>query len=159
PDAAVLAAAMGHDKKELAETLTATDAGAAALVTFVAKHALEDRDLSLNVMGRKFVLPLWNPMEGFGAEGASPATWHAFKPPFRIVEAWQLVESIRITKPVAECFIAIFDDGFYLDPFGVPLVDDWGHEMFWVNRMPGQIGDPGSDSSYRWHGNSVASVA
>lgn len=161
PDASALLAATKRGT-ESAQTLTATSHDAFALAAFVAKHARSERDICLNHVGLPSDLPLLNPMDAIGAEGSNPARWHDFAAPMRVVEAWQLVEAYRLAKPVRQAVVAIFDNGFYLDPFGAPLGDDWGPSVYWVNRMAGGIGDragPPSDPGTAWHGNSCASIA
>jgi subtilisin family serine protease len=148
------------------DEIVASSEGAAALLSLVARHSLQGRDISLNMVATPTSLPLRNPMEGTtGKEGPDPTTWHGFAAPMRIIEAWQLVESARAVGSVEPMvWVAVFDAGYWLDATGAPLGVDFGPAVVAINKAPGAIGAPSTTpNSSRgpspWHGHSAASVA
>jgi hypothetical protein len=111
-------------------------------------------------------MPLSTASEGGTAPGNNPFTWPAFSGSSRVVDAWQLIDSIRQVRGEEVVWVAILDDGFWLDGSGVPLVSpfqaasDFGAGvMQWNLRSEGSPAGGPSSTSSAWHGNSVASVA
>lgn len=154
--------------------VTVTSEGAARVASLVAGLVAEGRGIGLNAVGSSVVMPLASAQEGPGqAGGSNPFAWPAFSGRSRIVQAWQLVESVRAVSSVAPVvWIAILDGGFWLNAAGVPMVatgqsaSDFGGGVPQINLLdetganasginPNKCGN----SSCDWHGNAVASAA
>ena len=101
-----------------------TSEGAACVASLVARLVAEGRQIGLNALGSSEAMPLASAQEGLGQSGGSdPFAWPVFSGRSRIVQAWQLVESVRAVSSVAPVvWIAILDGGFWLDAAGIPLV-------------------------------------
>jgi len=169
--AALSAAVQRHEPAR--GTLTITSEGAARVAALVARFASEGRQIGLNGLGQSEIMPLSSATEGPGqAGGNDPFAWGVFGQS-RIVEAWQLVESVRAirsVKPVV--WIAILDGGFWLDAAGKPLVakdqpaSDFGGGVLQINLLDetganasGTNPNKCNDNPCPWHGNAVASAA
>lgn len=156
-------------------TVTVTSEGAARVASLVARFVAEGRQIGLNALGSSVAMPLASAQEAPGQQGGSdPFAWQAFSGRSRIVQAWQLVESVRAVSSVAPVvWIAILDGGFWLDAAGVPMVppgqpaSDFGGGVPQINLLD-ETGANASgknpnkctgDSDCPWHGNAVASAA
>ena len=64
-------------------------------------------------------MPLTTATEGAKAD---PFLWNAFAGRSRMVQAWQLVDSIRQVRGDRFTTVGILDSGFWLDSRGVPIV-------------------------------------
>ena len=149
--------------------------GAARVASLVARLGAEGRPIGLNALGSSEVMPLSSAGEGplLVTGGANPFAWPAFAGRSRIVQAWQLVESVRAVSSFAPVvWIAILDGGFWLDAAGVPLVaagqpvSDFGAGVPQVNLLDetganasGVNPNKCKDATCDWHGNAVASAA
>jgi hypothetical protein len=93
--------------------VTVTSDAAARVAAVVAGFAAEGRSIGLNVLATPFALPLATAAEGGSqAGGSSPFAWPSFSGKSRIVQAWQVVESVRAVRSVPVVWIAILDGGF-----------------------------------------------
>ena len=151
-------------------TVTVTSEGAARVASLVARLVADGRQIGLNALGDSAVMPLASAQEG---AGDNPFAWPAFSGRSRIVQAWQLVESVRAVASVEPVvWIAILDGGFWLDAAGVPLVagsqaaSDFGGGVPQINLLD-ETGANASGTNPNkcgstpcpWHGNAVASAA
>ena len=136
-------------------------AGVAALI---APHRLDGRRVGLNLVGQPFSMPLSAPLEGSGlVYGQDPTQWQAFAGRTRMVQAWQLVDSVRQLRGTSPVWIAVCDSGFWLDGAGAPVVaggqpaSDFGAGVLQWNLVNEGQPVPGGTTSF--HGNQVASAA
>lgn len=158
PDEALAAIAVrgGVDAGEI----VASSVNGGALAGFAARHALQGRGIDLNFIGKPQVLALRAPMEV-----SDPSAWLHFKPPMKIIEAWQLLESRRAVGSVDPLvWVAVIDQGFWLQPSGMPVNADFGPNVVAINLMEGPIGTRsqvrvGEKEHSPWHGNIVAGIA
>ncbi len=154
--------------------VTVTAEGAARVAALTARLAAEGRPVGLNAVGRTESMPLISAGEAADlSSGANPFDWPSFAGRSRIVQAWQLVESVRAVgslKPVV--WVAILDGGFWLDARGAPIIppgqseSDFGAAAPQVNLMDEALKAGGAnpnkcsgDATCNWHGNGVASAA
>ena len=150
-----------------------TSDAAAHVATLVARLAAEGRPIGLNVVGDgDQTMPLSSAAEAPAqAGGANPFTWAAYSGRTRIVEAWQLIESVRAVRSLGTVFVAILDGGFWLDAAGAPLIaagqaaSDFGLGVMQIN-LQDESQFAGGPNPFRcggaacpWHGNAVASIA
>ena len=120
-----------------------------------------DHDVSLNYVGEPAALKLKSVIEDPGHPLKPDATqWPWIGAPTRIVEAWQLFESYRSNRAVQQdVWIAIFDNGFWLDQTGVPFAADLANcspvaNLIDNSKPLGGMGDPKAP----WHGSWVEAV-
>lgn len=167
----------GHNARG---AITVTSEGAARVASLVARLVAEGRQIGLNALGSSEVMPLASAQEGPGPGapnawpgGGNPFAWPAFSGRSGIVQAWQLVESVRAVSSVAPVvWVAILDGGFWLDAAGVPLVaagqpaSDFGAAVPQINLLDETGANAGGTnpnkckgSTCDWHGNAVASAA
>jgi len=140
---------------------------ACAVAAVAARHAMEGRPIGLNLFGRTLAMPLSSATDGaMPGVGSNPFTWPAFAGRSRMVEAWQLVDSIRQVRGNRFTSLAILDNGFWLDNRGVPVIppgqpfSDFANSFAQLNlqdesRPAGGMNPDGSP----WHGNATASTA
>lgn len=151
-----------------ADTVEFSSPQATGLPTFIAPLLAEGRGIWLNPVGVDDTLPLRAPTEGAGLEFLDhPLSWPAFTGPSRIVEAWQLVETMRIegsVNPVV--FICVCDSGFWFDAIstaaGSPedhMLADLGTGLVRWNAVTDTGGVPTGPGRKQWHGTLVASAA
>ena len=140
----------------------------AAVAAVVARHALEGRSIGLNQFGRPLAMPLSAAQEGsVPGAGSNPFSWQAFAGKTRMVEAWQLVDSIRQVRGNRFTTVAILDSGFWLDSQGVPVIppgqaaSDFAGGIVQFNLQNEAVPAGGANpaNANRWHGNAVASAA
>lgn len=161
-----------HDAK--GGQVTVSSEGAARVAALVGRLVAEGREIGLNTLGNSTVMPLASAQEDPGqAGGSNPFAWQAFSGRSRIVQAWQLIESVRAVGSVEPVvWIAILDGGFWLDSAGVPLIaagqtaSDFGGGVLQINLLDekganasGTNPNKCRNSSCPWHGNAVASAA
>ena len=161
-DLAVLGEALDH-AGERGEHLFSSELGS-RVAAAIAPHQAEGRRVGLNLVGRPFQMPLSNPVEGANlAYGADPTAWTAFAGSTRMVQAWQLVDSVRQLRGGPPVWIAVCDSGFWLDGSGAPVVapgqpaSDFGAGVLQWNLVNEGQPVPGGTTSF--HGNQVASAA
>lgn len=87
------------------------------------------RQVGLNIFGEGETLPLATITEGqlnsgIIPGGNNPLAWATHDRPFRIADAWQLLESYRLRRPLGKVFVGIMDGGFWVDGNGNPLGPD-----------------------------------
>jgi hypothetical protein len=140
----------------------ASSEAALALAALAIRLQAQGRDVSLNYLGEPGTLPLANlDVTPAPPEGADPAAWPWFAGNTNMVAAWQLFDSYRQNGSVQNLvWIAIFDNGFDLDAFGVPNAADLANTSALVNLIDnsqpiGGLGWPIAPT----HGNDVASCA
>ena len=138
----------------------------AAVAAVAERYALEGHSIGLNLFGKTTAMPLATAQEGpINGAGNDPFTWPAFAGRTRIVDAWQLVESIRKVRGNRFTTIGILDTGFWLDNNGMPSVPDGQASDFGGGAMQlnleneGQPAGGRSPKGFEWHGNAVASAA
>ena len=137
----------------------------------VAQHASERQSIGLNVIADNFAMPLSTATEGAGA-GSNPFLLPEYSGRTRMVEAWQLIDSVRLMSGSQFITIGILDGGFWVDGAGVPFVaagqsaSDFGTGVMQLNLMAeGQpVGGTNPNrctggTACPWHGNGVASAA
>lgn len=153
--------------------VTITSETGATVAAIVARHALDGRPIGLNLFGEKLAMPLSTITEGplpptdagKPAVGSNPAAWQAFAGKTRIIDAWQLVDSIRQVRGNRFTTVCILDQGFWLDNKGIPMVSpsqaasDFGGSFIQLNLENEGASAGGSDGDGDWHGNGVASTA
>lgn len=163
-------AAQRRRRSDSPATVTSERAAGAAAV--VIRHALDGRRIGLNVIGESFVMPLTSAQEGPSlVYPSNPYQWPAFAGSTRMVDAWQLVDSIRSIVGDRFVTLGVLDGGFWLDNSGAPFVapgqpaSDFGAGVMQLNlQNEGQpAGGPNpancGASACPWHGNAVASAA
>jgi hypothetical protein len=139
------------------------------MAALVAPLRAEGRRVSLNQVGDDDrILPLRAPVEGAGhVFTADPLAWGAMGGRFRIADAWQLIETLRMTRSVGgPVFICICDSGFWFDaPTGVAgspgaqTIADLGLGGPRWNAVDDVAGVPSGPGRTNWHGTSAASAA
>ena len=149
-----------------------TSALGAGVAAVVVRHRLAGSGIGLNHVGEPFAMPLDAPTEGAGlVYGSNPFAWPAFAGRTRMVQAWQLVDSIRRITGDRFVTLGVLDGGFWLDGKGVPLTaagqpaSDLGSGVMQLNMQaegtpaggpnPAQCGG----NTCMWHGNAVVSAA
>lgn len=147
--------------------LVATSELGAAVAALTTQFALEGRPIGLNLLGEPLSMPLATATEGpVPGAGSNPFAWPAFAGRTRMVEAWQLMDSIRQLRSDPFVVLAVLDQGFWLNAQGTPLVasgqgaSDLGAGVMQINLM--NEGTPAggmSPNGSPWHGNAVASAA
>ncbi len=152
--------------------ITITSEVGATVAAIVARHAMDGRPIGLNLFGEKLAMPLTTIAEGplpsvdnvQPPVGPNPFTWQAFSGKTRIIEAWQLVDSIRQVRGDRFTTVCILDQGFWLDNKGIPMVSpaqaasDFG-SFIQLNLENEGTSAGGPDGDGNWHGNAVASTA
>jgi hypothetical protein len=156
------------------ETISVSDVRSASIASFVGRNSAQGRSIILNAVGEPSTLPLLAPLEGAATVGGpDPSAWACFQSPTRVVEAWQLLESARVAKSLQSVvWIAILDNGFWVDGNGAPLpgagetVSDFGSGVAGLNIISPGMNVGGANPTLNsagvaspWHGNSNASVA
>ena len=143
----------------------------ADIAALVARLTGQGRRLGLNFLAEPDALPLKNATETFDPTGPgetnSPFTWPAFNGLSRIVHAWQVTESVRAIRSIEPVvWVAILDDGFWVDNAGVPHVEpnqtesDFGAGVLQINLYnEGKPAGGPSKGRSPWHGNAMASAA
>ncbi len=147
--------------------MVTSELGAAVVAAVAVHHALEGRSIGLNLFGETLAMPLSTAQEGpIPVVGNNPFNWQAFTGRTRMVDAWQLVDSIRQVRGNRFTMIGILDNGFWLDNRGVPMVtptqavSDFGGGFMQLNlQNETQPAGGMNPDGYAWHGNSVASAA
>ena len=161
----------GRDGQTSQDEITVTSEIGAAVAAVAAHYASEGRTIGLNLFGQALAMPLSTIREGpVPIAGSAPATWRdattwqAFAGKTRIVDAWQLVDSIRQVRGDRFTTVGILDNGFWLDSRGVPVspplqvASDFGRGFVQVN-LQNEARPAGGIGSGAWHGNAVASAA
>ena len=158
---------LGSEMRTEDEQLYVSSEFGASVAAVVARHALDGRSIGLNQFGVTTAMPLSTATEGpVPGAGANPFAWPASGGRTRMVEAWQLVDSVREARGDRLITIGVLDRGFWLDNRGVPIVppaqaaSDFGARFIQLNlqdesRPAGGINPSGS----AWHGNATASAA
>ena len=148
-------------------TVTVSSDLAASIAALVTRHSLEGHSIGLNLFGRPFSMPLASATDSaIPVVGSNTFAWPAFAGSTRMVDAWQLVDSVRDISGARLITIGVLDSGFWLDGRGVPNVpagqsaSDFGPQFLQLNlqdesKPAGGAGSSGSP----WHGNAVASTA
>ncbi len=147
-----------------AQRVIASSEMAVALAGIVDRHGDGRGSIGLNFVGQPLAMPLATAKEGQLV--SDPYTWLCFNGRIRVVQAWQLIDSIRAVRGDAPVWLAVMDEGFWLDANGVPNVSpfesesDFGPGVLQVNLINEHEGVGGPTGyAYRWHGNAVASIA
>lgn len=145
--------------------ITITSEVGATVVALVAQYVMDGRPIGLNLFGENLAMPLATIAEGpVPAVGSDPSAWQAFSGRTRMIEAWQLVDSIRQVRGNRFTTVCILDQGFWLDNKGVPMVSpaqagsDFPNFMM-LNLENEGTSAGGTDGDGDWHGNAVASTA
>jgi hypothetical protein len=139
----------------------------ASVAALAVRHGLEGRSIGLDLLGKPFAMPLSTATESaIPRVGSNPFSWAAFSGSTRIVDAWQLTDSVRKIRGNRLVTIGILDAGFWLDGRGVPNIpagqaaSDFGAQFIQLNLQdeskPAGGGNPNGST---WHGNAVASTA
>lgn len=145
--------------------IVATSELGAAVAAVVTQLALDGRPIGLNLLGEPLSMPLETATEGnVPGVGADPFAWAAFAGRSRMVEAWQLMDSIRQLRSDPFVVLAVLDRGFWLDASGAPNVapgqpaSDLGAGVMQINlNNEGTPAGGMAPSGMAWHGNAVAS--
>ena len=159
----VLAGAAAPYASSPREIVVTSEFGA-AVAAVVARHVSEGRSIGLNLFGETLAMPLTTAREGAAAD---PFLWNAFAGRSRMVQAWQLVDSIRQVRGDRFTTVGILDSGFWLDSRGVPIVpagqttSDFSRGFIQVNLQNESqaAGGRSTNGGNPWHGNGVASAA
>ena len=133
--------------------------GVAALV---ARESMVASTIGLNVVGETTTLPLLDAIENFRNDPSQsdPFDWPEYNGWSRVVDAWQLVESVRTARSVGLVLIAVLDSGFWLGPGGTDFSGVAGVNLKSEGAGYGAASAIQPDAAYkRWHGGWVASVA
>ncbi len=137
----------------------------AAVAALTARFAFEGRPVGLNLFGEPLAMPLSTATESANpVAGANPFAYAAFAGRTRMVEAWQLMDSIQRMRSNPFVVLAVLDNGFWLDANGTPNVaagqtaSDLGAGVMQLNLMAEGTPAGGISPSNGWHGNSVASA-
>jgi hypothetical protein len=140
-----------------------SDPRSAALAAFAAPMLAEGRGIWLNEVGVDHTLPLRNPVE---QGGNTPLSWGVFTGRFRITDAWQLIETLRIARSTSTpSFVAIVDSGFWYDAPTTPgspgeqTIADLGVGAPRWNVVNDNGNVPTGPGRKSWHGTKVASAA
>ena len=141
----------------------------AAVAALAVRYAQEGRSIGLNLFGKSLAMPLSTVQEGpVPGAGNNPFNWQAFAGRTRILDAWQLIDSVRQVRGNRLITIGVLDSGFWLDNNGMPFVpegqpvSDFPTFMQFNLENEGQPAggmNPDPDPRKWWHGNSVASAA
>jgi hypothetical protein len=165
-DREALLARLLPEQAEPAEQTVITSELAASLAALTVQHTLDGREIGLNVLGRPFAMPLSTAQEGpVPGAGSNPFAYQAFAGRTRMVEAWQLVDSVRRLRGDRLITVAVLDEGFWLDGNGVPQVSpaqassDFPSFIQLNLRNESIPAGGAAPSGFAWHGNCVASVA
>ena len=152
-----------------AERLRFSDPGAHALAALIAPARAEGRGVWLNELGVDHkTLPLHLPKEGAapGIYTNDPLTWPSMTGAFRIADAWQLIETLRLSRSASgTIFIAVVDSGFWFDAPNTPgsggaqTLADLGTGLIRWNTVDDVAGVPTGPGRTNWHGTMVASSA
>lgn len=149
---------------EVPDVVTFSSELGAQVTALVDSLRAEGRRAGLNVVGEPFAMPLQSPSEGAGlVYGSDPTQWPAFGGRSRVADAWQLVESVRQVRGGTAVWVAISDQGFWVDGSGTPLLgtgqtaSDFGPGVLQWNLEA--EGSPLPSSMTSFHGNQVASAA
>lgn len=152
-----------------ADRVRFADPAAAALVSLIAPMRAEGRGVWLNEVGVDHrTLPLRTPAEGTGLIfNADPLTWPSMTGRSRIADAWQLIETLRLTRSASggPVFVAVVDSGFWWDAptgAGTPgahTMADLGTGAPMWNAVDDVQGVPTGPGRSNWHGTKVASAA
>lgn len=149
------------------EDIIVTSEMGAAVAAIAVRYALAGRSIGLNTFGQTLNMPLSTSQEGpVPGVGNNPFTWQAFTGRTRMIEAWQLIDSIRQVRGNRFITLGILDSGFWVDNSGVPFVapgqpvSDFGGAFMQLNLQNegtpvGGMNQGGS----AWHGNAVSSAA
>ena len=140
---------------------------AASVAALVAHHSLEGRAIGLDIFGQPFAMPLSSATESVvPGVGSNSFSWAAFAGSTRMVDAWQLVDSVREMSGNRLITVGILDAGFWLDGNGVPNVpvgqaaSDFGQQFIQLNLQDETKASGGANpNGSPWHGNAVASAA
>jgi len=147
---------------------------AALLAGLVADLQVEGRPVGLDMVGRSTALPLAAAVEGALPGGGTfdPFSYLPFAAPYRVTDAWQLVEAFRHFRSVKPLVtVGVLDDGFWLDGRAPAFPahragSDFGPAVLQLNlndeREPAGGAGTGKTvdgQTVPWHGNSAASVA
>ncbi|MFI5735461.1 S8 family peptidase [Kribbella sp. NPDC051587] len=150
---------------DTADEVFASSEMGAAVAALTARFALDGRPIGLNLFGEPLAMPLSTATESaIPGAGANPFAYAAFSGRTRMVEAWQLMDSIRRMRSNPFVVLAVLDNGFWLDANGVPIVapgqsgSDLGVGVMQLNLMAEGTPAGGMSPSNGWHGNSVASA-
>ncbi|MBA3780984.1 MAG: S8/S53 family peptidase [Nocardioides sp.] len=154
-----------RDGREVDGQVVATSEIGAAVAAVVTLFALDERPIGLNLLGEPLSMPLETATEGnVPGVGANPFAWTAFAGRSRMVEAWQLMDSIRQLRTDPFVVLAVLDRGFWLDAAGAPNVapgqpaSDLGAGVMQINlNNEGTPAGGMAPSGMAWHGNAVAS--
>lgn len=154
-----------RDGRDVDGRVVATSELGAAVAAMATQFALDGRPIGLNLLGEPLSMPLASATEGnVPGVGANPFAWTAFAGRSRMVEAWQLMDSIRQLRSDPFVVLAVLDRGFWLDASGAPIVapgqpaSDLGAGVMQINLT--NEGTPAggmAPSGMAWHGNAVAS--
>lgn len=146
------------------EVFASSEMGA-AVAAMTARFALDGRPIGLNLFGEPLAMPLSTATESaIPGAGANPFAYAAFAGRTRMVEAWQLMDSIQRMRSNPFVVLAVLDNGFWLDANGAPNVaagqtgSDLGAGVMQLNLMAEGTPAGGMSPSNGWHGNSVASA-
>jgi Subtilase family len=161
----VLETALAQEGRDSGD-VTVSSEFAAHVAALVAR--LANSSIGLNMVANTCQMPLSTANEDLLGD---PFQWQAFAGRTRMVEAWQLVDSIRQLTGNRFITIGVLDGGFWLDASGTPLVaagqsaSDFGTGVMQLNlQNEGQPAGGHNPSTCggqpcRWHGNGVASAA
>ncbi|MET7280736.1 S8/S53 family peptidase [Kribbella sp. NPDC005582] len=146
------------------EVFVSSEMGA-AVAAMTARFAFDGRPIGLNLYGEPFAMPLSTATESaIPGAGANPFAYAAFAGRTRMVEAWQLMDSVQRMRSNPFVVLAVLDNGFWLDGNGAPIVaggqtaSDLGAGVMQLNLMAEGTPAGGMSPSNGWHGNSVASA-
>jgi hypothetical protein len=112
----VLETALAGDGRDYGD-VTVSSKFAAHVAALVGR--LASPSIGLNMVGSTCQMPFSTVDDNLLG---NPFQWQAFAGRTRMVEAWQLVDSIRQLNGNRFITIGILDGGFWLDPSGTPLV-------------------------------------
>lgn len=152
-----------------ADRIRYSDPAGHALTALIAPMRAEGRGVWLNEVGVDHrTLPLRRPTEGAGLVfGSDPLTWPSMTGRSRIADAWQLIETLKLTRfagggPV---LIAVVDSGFWFDApttpgsGGAQTISDLGTGTLRWNTVDDTAGIPTGPGRSSYHGTMVASAA
>lgn len=107
-----------RDGRDVDGRVVATSELGAAVAAMATQLALDGRPIGLNLLGEPLSMPLASATEGIvPGVGANPFTWTAFAGRSRMVEAWQLMDSIRQLRSAPFVVLAVLEcDGLQGHP-------------------------------------------
>ncbi|MFC0624597.1 S8 family peptidase [Kribbella deserti] len=150
---------------DTADEVFATSEQGAAVAALTARFAFEGRPIGLNLFGEPLAMPLSTATESaIPGAGANPFAWAAFAGRTRMVEAWQLMDSIQRMRSNPFVVLAVLDNGFWLDATGAPNLaagqteSDLGAGVMQLNLLAEGTPAGGISPNNGWHGNAVASA-